>query len=112
MDLAEAFAKSATDRDLADRFLEDPERVLAGMQVDTSKLRVQAAVAGQPRVDAVKELRQPGPGAEPQPLSVNVCVSIGAVIVVTVGADIDTDDIRRLAKRPLDAAEEAANEQT
>jgi len=87
MEFTEAFARLQSDRELAEKFVEDPDGMLSNMGVDTSQLVIQPVVGGGEPFKAVQSLRRLGPQAPP--LLITVCASIGFIVCASVGGELD-----------------------
>lgn len=70
MTLQEAMEKIKGDPKLAKTFTENPKKILAGMGVDTSNLKIKEV----PKHEADKEL-----------MGVSACFSVGVIACVSVG---------------------------
>lgn len=87
MTLEEAFAAMADDRELTERFTEQPKGVLQELGVDTSDLIIEPLPGGTYPHETFKAAVDEIETEE----SATICVSVGAIVCVSVGKGLGAD---------------------
>jgi len=93
MELNEAFHRLKTEKELAERFMEDPEGVFDDMGVDTSNLLIQPIITAKEPFKVVSTIRD---SATTIANEVTVCASIGLFVCASVGATVTSDDMSNI----------------
>lgn len=84
MELKEALEKIRSDKSLARKFTEGPEKALADLGVDTASLKIQAVPAELVPMIKGKSGVVMAP-SQAAGVGVSACVSIGCVVCASVG---------------------------